>query len=615
MPVMILLIIAGMGLYFLILSSVEEFTNRTIRQGLQSMADGIFSIADRSIDQLSRKGQTGNEKTIRISQVSALIEIEDFVRKNDLGVLVYELDKQKAVLQTGSNEEANDYILKNVGELDFRLSLPGGGTYYSYAFEFLPWNWRVVLVKDASEYASLVAKTRNFYLIAAGLLLLIGGLLIYYLRRVIARPIHQMVLSLRKHKKSDYAGISEFEFLSDSIGEMMQEVDESREHLEELVQARTAQLEQAHEDVVEKNKTLEALSAKLSKYLSPQVYSSIFSGAQSVELSSKRKKLTVLFSDIVGFTVATDKMQSEELTQLLNLYLSEMSMVALQYGATIDKYIGDAIMIFFGDPESRGVKEDALACVKMALAMQERLYELNTIWRDAGIETPLVTRMGIHTGYCTVGNFGSTDRMDYTVIGGAVNRASRLEHEAPAGDILISFETFSLVKDEIDCEELGKIRVRGIAYPVATYKVIDLYENLSAGMRPLHVELPHLTLDVDPTRMPGKERGEAAQALQDVLKRLEDGSVGPHSPGRDREACANKPLPTALSRPGGKLGAILTALETPAGATLDELTVATGWRRKTVGGALSKLRKRGFGIELRETNRRKTYHVNVGKPQ
>lgn len=612
---MILLIIAGMGLYFLILSSVEEFTNRTIRQGLQSMADGIFSIADRSIDQLSKKGQTGNDKTTRISQVSTLIEIEDFVRKNDLGVLVYELDKQKAVLQTGSNEEANDYILKNVGELDFRLSLPEGGTFYSYTFEFLPWNWRVVLVKDASEYASLVAKTRNFYLIAAGLLLLIGGLLIYYLRRVIARPIHQMVWSLRKHKKSDYVGISEFEFLGDSIGEMMQEVDETREHLEELVQARTAQLEQAHEDVVEKNKTLESLSAKLSKYLSPQVYSSIFSGAQSVELSSKRKKLTVLFSDIVGFTVATDKMQSEELTQLLNLYLSEMSMVALQYGATIDKYIGDAIMIFFGDPESRGVKEDALACVKMALAMQERLYELNTIWRDAGIETPLVTRMGIHTGYCTVGNFGSTDRMDYTVIGGAVNRASRLEHEAPVGDILISFETFSLVKDEIHCEELGKIRVRGIAYPVATYKVIGLYENLSADMRPLHVELPHLMLDVDPVHMPGKERDEAAQALQGVLKRLESGRVEPHAPGRDRNACAKEPLPTGLSRPGGKLGAILAALEAPEGATLDELTVVTGWRHKTVGGALSKLRKRGFGIELQKTNRRQAYHVIGGKHQ
>jgi adenylate cyclase len=88
--------------------------------------------------------------------------------------------------------------------------------------------------------------------------------------------------------------------------------------------------------------------------------------------------------------------------------------------------VGDAIVIFFGDPETRGVKEDALACVKMALAMQKRIGELATIWRDAGIEKPLHCRIGIHTGYCTVGNFGSEDRMDYTIIGGGVNLASRL---------------------------------------------------------------------------------------------------------------------------------------------------------------------------------------------
>jgi PAS domain S-box-containing protein len=234
------------------------------------------------------------------------------------------------------------------------------------------------------------------------------------------------------------------------------------------------ELKQREQDLTEKSAALAALSAKLAKYLAPQVYDSIFAGRQDVKIESKRKKLTICFSDLVGFTEMTDKMESEDLTQLLNHYLTEMSRIALQFGATIDKYMGDAIVMFFGDPETRGVKEDALACVEMALAMQKRMDELAEGWRDAGIENPLRCRIGIHTGYCTVGNFGSEDRMGYTIIGGAVNLASRIEHEAAPGSVLISYETFAHVKGAIQCEERGQIRVRGIAYPVATYAVVAL---------------------------------------------------------------------------------------------------------------------------------------------
>jgi PAS domain S-box-containing protein len=193
------------------------------------------------------------------------------------------------------------------------------------------------------------------------------------------------------------------------------------------------ELKQREQDLTEKSNALASLSSKLAKYLAPQVYDSIFTGQQDVKIVSKRKKLTVCFSDLVGFTEITDKMESEDLTHLLNHYLTEMSQIALQYGATIDKYVGDAIVMFFGDPTTRGVKEDALACVQMAIAMQKRVGELAGEWSNSGIDTPLGCRIGIHTGYCTVGNFGSDDRMDYTMVGGTVNLASRLEHEAPPG--------------------------------------------------------------------------------------------------------------------------------------------------------------------------------------
>jgi class 3 adenylate cyclase/PAS domain-containing protein len=278
------------------------------------------------------------------------------------------------------------------------------------------------------------------------------------------------------------------------------------------------ELKQREANLAEKSAALETLSSKLAKYLAPQVYNSIFAGRQDVKIASQRKKLTVCFSDIADFTEITDKMESEDLTQLLNHYLTEMSRIATDYGATIDKYVGDAIVMFFGDPETGGVKEDALACVKMALAMQRRIAELAALWRNAGIETPLRCRIGIHTGYCTVGNFGSEDRMDYTIVGGGVNLASRLEHEAQPGSVLISYETFAHVKDEVQCGDPGEIRVKGIAYPVATYRVIDLKANL-ADTRSA-IALPHLKIDARPELMSVDERAQAAAALREMADQL-----------------------------------------------------------------------------------------------
>ncbi|MFQ5931963.1 MAG: adenylate/guanylate cyclase domain-containing protein, partial [Nitrospiraceae bacterium] len=274
-------------------------------------------------------------------------------------------------------------------------------------------------------------------------------------------------------------------------------------------------------DVIdEREAELKKLSDQLAKYLSPQVYNSIFSGKQEVKVASSRKKLTVFFSDIAGFTETADRLESEELTQLLNHYLTEMSRIALDHGATIDKYVGDAILIFFGDPETKGVREDALACVQMAIAMRKRMRDLEDIWRESGTERPLRSRMGIHTGFCTVGNFGSEDRMDYTIIGGGVNTASRLESLADPGEILISYETYAHVSDRVYCEERGEIDVRGIAYPVATYQVVDTYENLGRERGRFREDHPHVKLQLDLDAMTSDDRGQAADILRRALDLL-----------------------------------------------------------------------------------------------
>jgi class 3 adenylate cyclase len=230
--------------------------------------------------------------------------------------------------------------------------------------------------------------------------------------------------------------------------------------------------EDAKAEAQSKTQQMEDVSGQLAKYLSPQIYESIFSGKQNVEVKSYRKKITVFFSDIVNFTAISDKLESEELTALLNFYLNEMSQIALKHGATIDKYIGDAIMIFFGDPESFGIEEDARRCVAMAVEMQQRMAELWGYWsKHFGLKKDLEIRVGINTGYCTVGNFGSEDRLDYTVVGAAVNLASRLESAAMPSGLLVSEETYFQVKDYFSFDAPQQLELKGLERGVNAYEV------------------------------------------------------------------------------------------------------------------------------------------------
>ncbi|MBN2826059.1 MAG: PAS domain S-box protein [Campylobacterales bacterium] len=227
---------------------------------------------------------------------------------------------------------------------------------------------------------------------------------------------------------------------------------------------------------VEYKKLLEDLSHKLSFYISPQIYESIYLGKQDVSVKSTRKPLTIFFSDLVGFTKMTEELEPEVLSDILNSYLDEMVKIALKYGATIDKFIGDAVMLFFGDPKSLGLKEDALQCVLMALEMRQKVQEMSPVWMAKGLTKPLQVRMGISSGNVTVGNFGSNYRIDYTIVGEHVNLASRLESKAKPNTILISQQTNDLIKDKIATKPIGELMLKGIAQPISTYEVVDTYE-------------------------------------------------------------------------------------------------------------------------------------------
>jgi class 3 adenylate cyclase len=284
-----------------------------------------------------------------------------------------------------------------------------------------------------------------------------------------------------------------------------------------LLQEKEAQLnrrlENANRQLEAANDFLARISKKISHYIAPQIYKSIFSGHKDVIIHTERKELTIFFSDIKDFTATTERLQPEEITLLLNEYFTEMSAIALKHGGTVDKFIGDAMVIFFGDPETKGTVEDAKACLNMATEMQRRLAELNVKWRSAGTEQPFRVRIGINTGFCNVGNFGSLDRMDYTAIGADVNLAARLQSIAEPGHIVISYETYALVRDIVAARALPQISVKGISHMVVPYVVEGVLDEAGRKIEIFSEHMTGLDFYLDP-------RAVDATALERILATL-----------------------------------------------------------------------------------------------
>ena len=166
----------------------------------------------------------------------------------------------------------------------------------------------------------------------------------------------------------------------------------------------------------------------------------------------------------------------------------------MEYGGTIDKFMGDGIMVFFGDPSTKGRNKDALDCIEMAIVMRERVKLLRKKWSQEGIFSELHVRIGIHTGYCTVGNFGCESRMDYTAIGGTVNLASRLEGKASRDGILISGDTYRLTHGQFQTRRRDPVSLKGIKREIEAYDILGLSPR---GVQPIDQHAVGFTLSLD----------------------------------------------------------------------------------------------------------------------
>ena len=289
-----------------------------------------------------------------------------------------------------------------------------------------------------------------------------------------------------------------------------------------LRQEREKLLEQKIKDrelIEAKTKQLENLATRLAKYLSPQIYQNIFSNEGKAIEKHSRKNLTIFFSDIVKFTDLTDSLEPERLALVINSYLSEMSKIALEKGGTIDKFIGDAVLVFFGDPETEGEQEDALRCVEMGLKMKQRVEELKKHWKKIGVPNGLSIRMGVATGYCTVGNFGSDLRLDYTVLGTPVNLAARLESIAESNTMLIDENTKNLIEDFVECKEFDSFTPKGFSRTIKAFKVNDF---VSSKHKINRQKLSHVGERVEINVLDSSDIHAAMKELRQIQKYIEE---------------------------------------------------------------------------------------------
>jgi adenylate cyclase len=248
--------------------------------------------------------------------------------------------------------------------------------------------------------------------------------------------------------------------------------DLEQEHLEEV-----ARLNRQLEARVEEQMAELVRTGELKRFLPHQVAEGLLAGQLSTSDGFERRRLTLLFADMVGFTDLSDTLEPEELSEVFNEYLREMTAVAVGHGGTLDNYIGDGLMVIFGAPSQDEESAQAWAAVKAAFGMMARADELTAAIRERGIPADLRVRVGVNTGHCTVGVFGSDLLRAYKAVGFAVNMAARLQSEADPGTLLVGFRTYALVKDRVRAQSRGELTLKGAARPVEAWEILGLEGN------------------------------------------------------------------------------------------------------------------------------------------
>lgn len=321
------------------------------------------------------------------------------------------------------------------------------------------------IVNEEAAFAS----SRNFLTwtvaIFSGVSLITALAMGAVLSWALIRPVRKIDVALERIANGDFDQVVQVPN-RDEFGRLTINLNRTSSQLSTLYRD-LSDLNANLEKTIEEQITQLRRTERLRRYVSPQVADAILTGEAPVAFASVRRNLTILYSDIRGFTPMSERMEPEELVDALNEYFSAMTELVFSNGGTLDKYLGDGILAFFGDPIP--FEDHAERAVVTAFEMIDEVKELSETWIRA--EEELSIGVGISTGYVTVGNMGSATRTDYTVVGNHVNVAARLATAAEPGQILVSERTLASVRDQVDWEPVEDLVMKGINRPVRVFAI------------------------------------------------------------------------------------------------------------------------------------------------
>jgi class 3 adenylate cyclase len=326
-------------------------------------------------------------------------------------------------------------ILEDTKLPDQTIQLPIDGLWFAKSVTYAGSNIGVIAVEYSEEaWEALSSQLLQRMLLAALLVIVLASIVVYWLAGRMSKPLEELAVAARNVAEGEYQqrleirGNDEFTDAASQFNKMLKEL----EHKEEMRKV-------------------------LGRYLNPELVSDVFDGEKTSALNNRKQEVTVLFADMVSFTSFSESTDTEEVVDVLNQYFEVFHRIIDYYGGHVDKYIGDAVMAVFNHPkqDERHTRNAVMAGVAMTIACKH----LGILRKDGN---QVSFRIGLNRGDVIVGNIGAAERLEYTVIGDAVNVASRMGGLGDADEVVLPKTTFDAADEGFVFEDMGEIEVKGV---------------------------------------------------------------------------------------------------------------------------------------------------------